>query len=60
MRKHILVDTLTQLDPLHYDENGVMIGHQLVPMEFPSDQVFWCRICGGHPDDPIHQPGYQP
>lgn len=26
----------------------------------PSEGVFWCSVCGGHPDDPIHQPGYIP
>lgn len=50
---------LSPFNPLHYDEDGVMIGHDVVPMEEPSDGVFWCQVCGGHPDDPIHQPGYK-
>ncbi len=36
-----------------------MIGHEVVPMDQPSEGVFWCRVCGGHPTDPIHQPGYE-
>ena len=48
---------LPPLNPLHYDDEGVMIGHRLVPMRAPMDGVFWCSVCGGHPDDPIHQAG---
>ena len=46
------------MNPLHYDDEGVMTGHRLVPMRAPMDGVFWCSVCGGHPDDPIHQAGY--
>ena len=46
---------LEPLNPLHYNDEREMIVHQLVPMDKPSEGVFWCRICGGHPEDPIHQ-----
>ncbi|WP_166742048.1 hypothetical protein [Burkholderia cepacia] len=48
------------LDPRHYNEDREMIGHEVVPMDQSSEGVFWCRVCGGHPNDPVHQPGYQP
>lgn len=51
---------LEPLNQLHYNEDRVMIGHQVVPMDGPAEGVFWCSVCGGHPDDPIHQPGYEP
>ena len=51
---------LPPLNPLQYNEDREMIGHQLVPMDEPSEGVFWCCVCGGHPDDPIHNPGYIP
>jgi hypothetical protein len=50
--------TLEQLNTLHYNADRVMIGHAVVPMETPSEGVFWCQVCGGHPEDPVHQPGY--
>ncbi len=60
-RKKVLeLGVLPSLDPRHYDEGREMIGHEVVPMDQPSEGVFWCRICGGHPTDPIHQPGYEP
>jgi hypothetical protein len=37
-----------------------MIGHQVVPMERPAEGVFWCSVCGGHPEDPVHQPNFIP
>lgn len=60
MKKRSLALQLAPLDPRHYNEDRVMIGHQVVPMDQPSGGVYWCRVCGGHPDDPIHQPGYLP
>lgn len=48
----------TLLNPAHYNADGVMIQHELVPRDEPFEGVFWCKVCGGHPDDPIHQPGY--
>ncbi len=51
---------MPRLDPLYYNEDREMISHKLVPMDQPSEGVFWCRVCGGHPTDPIHQPGYEP
>lgn len=36
-----------------------MIGHTVNPMDRDEDGVYWCKECGGHPDDPIHQPGYE-
>lgn len=51
---------LPPLDPRYYNEDREMIGHDVVPMDRPSEGVFWCQICGGHPTDPIHQPGYTP
>ncbi len=51
---------LPPLNPLHYNEERVMIGHKVVPMDHLSEGVFWCRVCGGHPEDPIHNPGYIP
>ena len=57
-RRHAVAPPLPPLNSLHYDDERVMVGHQLVPMEAPSDGVFWCSVCGGHPDDPIHQAGY--
>lgn len=60
-RKKVLdLGVLPSLDPRHYDEDRAMIGHEVVPMDQPSEGVFWCRVCGGHPTDPIHQPGYEP
>lgn len=53
-------ENLEPLNPLHYNEDRVMIGHELVPMDRQLDGVFWCDVCGGHPDDPIHKPGYEP
>jgi hypothetical protein len=58
MRNIDLVTPLEPLNPLHYDEDRVMIGHPVDPMEQSSDGVFWCRVCGGHPEDPIHQSGF--
>lgn len=37
-----------------------MIGHVEAPMDRPEDGVYWYQQCGGHPDDPIHQAGYEP
>lgn len=60
-RKKVLdLGALPSLDPRHYDEDREMIGHEVVPMDQPSEGVFWCRVCGGHPTDPIHQAGYEP
>lgn len=56
----VIESPLPPLNPLHYNEERVMIGHQVVPMDQPLDGVFWCDVCGGHPDDPIHTPGYTP
>lgn len=51
---------MSNLNPLHYDSDGVMIGHKLVPKDSADDDgVTWCNVCGGHPSDPIHQPGYE-
>jgi hypothetical protein len=47
---------LEPLNPLYYNSEREMIGHDLVPMDLPSDGVYWCRVCGGHPSDPVHQP----
>lgn len=44
-----------KLNPLHYDEDGVMIAHEVVPMARQMEGVFWCEVCGGHPEDPVHQ-----
>jgi hypothetical protein len=52
--------SLPPLNPAHYNEDREMIGHEVVPMKIASEGVFWCSVCGGHPDDPIHQPGYEP
>lgn len=60
MKKRVNPEPLAQLNSLHYNEDRVMIGHLVVPMERPLEGVFWCHVCGGHPDDPIHQPGYVP
>lgn len=54
------VAPLPPLNPLHYNEDRVMIGHQVVPMDRPADGVYWCSVCGGHPADPVHQPDYEP
>ena len=51
-------ESFPALSPLHYDEDGVIIGHELVPMDHPSEGVFWCRVCRGHPSDPGQQPGW--
>lgn len=59
-KKPLVAIQLPPLNPLHYNEEREMIGHQLVPMGHALDGVFWCEVCGGHPDDPIHQPGYIP
>lgn len=59
-KKPLVAFQLPPLSPLHYNEEREMIGHQLVPMHQGLDGVFWCEVCGGHPDDPIHQPGYIP
>lgn len=58
--KELDLKSLPALNPLHYNEDRVMIGHEVVPMDRPDDGVFWCSVCGGHPDDPIHQSGYEP
>lgn len=60
MRKPAHTTPLPPLNPLHYNEDREMIGHEVVPMDQPAEGVFWCNVCGGHPDDPIHQPGYTP
>ena len=60
MKRRGILESLPMLDPMHYNEDREMIGHQVVPMAQPSEGVFWCRVCGGHPDDPIHQPGWDP
>lgn len=52
------VSVLPPLDPRHYNADGEMLGHELVPMDTPLEGVFWCSVCGGHPTDPIHQPGW--
>lgn len=54
------IASLPPLNPLYYNKNREMIGHKLVPMAKPFEGLFWCRVCGGHPDDPIHQPGWKP
>ena len=54
-RAMVDLSALPPLNPLHYNEDREMIGHQVVPMDTPSDGVFWCRVCGGHPTDPVHQ-----
>lgn len=59
MRKKGALNSVSTLNPLHFNEDGEMIWHQVVPMEKPSDGVYWCQVCGGHPDDPIHQPGWR-
>ena len=59
MKKRALA-TPPPLNPLHYNEDRVMIGHQVVPMELPAEGVFWCSVCGGHPEDPVHQPDFIP
>lgn len=33
-------------------------GHELKPMPLSTEGISWCAICGGHPDDPVHQPGF--
>ena len=58
--KLVVARLLTPLNPLHFNESREMIGHQMIPMDQPSDDVFWCRVCGGHPDDPIHKLGFLP
>lgn len=58
MKKRTIIDSFPALDPLYYNDEGVMIGHKLVPMDRPSEGVLWCRVCGGHPTDPIHQTGW--
>lgn len=60
MKKLISTESLPPLNPLHYNNDREMIGHELVPMDRPSEGVLWCRVCGGHPSDPIHQPGWHP
>ena len=59
-KKQVFDPPLASLIPLHYNEEREMIGHQLIPMDQPLEGVFWCGACGGHPDDPIHKPGYTP
>lgn len=59
-QKVVDLQALPPLNPLHYNEDREMIGHKVVPMDRQLDGVFWCSVCGGHPDDPIHQPGYEP
>lgn len=59
-KKQLVAPLLQPLNPLHYNEEREMIGHQLVPMSQELDGVMWCEVCGGHPDDPIHQSGYIP
>lgn len=56
----ILFCDLPPLNPLHYNEERVMIGHTVVPMKRSMDGVYWCEVCGGHPEDPVHQAGYEP
>ena len=58
--KRQAIESWSALNPLHYNEDREMIGHQLLPMDQASEGVFWCRVCGGHPDDPIHQLGWTP
>lgn len=58
--KEVYLKALPSLNRLHYNEDRVMIGHEVVPMDKPAEGVFWCSVCGGHPDDPVHQPGYVP
>jgi hypothetical protein len=58
--KEVDLKALPPLNPQHYNEDRVMIGHEVVPMDRPAGGVFWCSVCGGHPTDPIHQPGYEP
>jgi hypothetical protein len=60
MKKRAIVTPSLPLNPLHYNEDRVMIGHQVVPMERPAEGVFWCSVCGGHPEDPVHQPNFIP
>lgn len=54
------VSPLPPLDPRHYNADGEMLGHELVHMGKPIDGAQWCSVCGGHPTDPIHQPGWSP
>ena len=60
MKKRSIETPLSPLNPLHYNGDRVMIGHQVVPMEQPAEGVFWCSVCGGHPDDPVHQSDFIP
>jgi hypothetical protein len=60
MKKRAIVTPPQPLNPLHYNEDRVMIGHQVVPMERPAEGVFWCSVCGGHPEDPVNQPNFIP
>lgn len=60
-RKKVLdLSVLPSLDSCHYNEDREMIAHEVVPLDQPSKGAFWCRVCGGHPTDPIHQSGYEP
>lgn len=59
-KKPVVERPLAPLNPLHYNDQREMIAHQLIPKDRPMDGVFWCEVCGGHPDDPIHKPGYTP
>lgn len=54
------MSVLPPLDPRYYNEEGEMLGHQPVPMNNTLEDVRWCSVCGGHPNDPIHQPGWTP
>lgn len=60
LRARANASALPPLDPRHYNAEGEMIGHQLVPMDKALEGVHWCSVCGGHPSDPIHQPGWKP
>jgi hypothetical protein len=59
-RKILVFEPFEPLDPLYYNADGEMIGHEVAPLDRMQEGVFWCRICGGHPEDPIHQPGWKP
>lgn len=58
--KELDLKSLPALNPLHYNEDREMIGHDVVPKTEPLEGIYWCSVCDGHPDDPIHQPGYEP
>lgn len=60
MKKRASSAPLEPLNPLYYNEDRVMIGHLVAPMDQQSDGVYWCRVCGGRADDPIHQSSYEP